>query len=408
MPEIIFVTDLPLWSLGKASGGPAFSKTVGKYIDEGWEVFLLSDVPSNTDYPRLDSRHNLVLRPTAAKRLIGVKKLGLAARWLDHRLMTRRFCRAAEKIIGRKRHGIVLYAYEVFGVLACERLSHKFKLPVVTRFQGTILSAYSDSRYNRISRYPHYQALSAKADLVVMTDDGTQGDRVLRELHNDSKRILFLRNGLDLMEKDLASFKASLDRNAFRRALNLSENDVMFLTVSRLTGWKKVDRAIDAFADCRTRASNVRLVIVGDGDCRQALEQRARDLGAADRVTFTSSVPHEEVYRYMNACDIFVSLYDLSNVGNPLLEAMTLGKCIVTLDSGDTGKLIEDRRNGILMSYGALPQLGAVFAELAGNPALRDSLGNAAAAYAQKSFRSWKERMDCEFDAVHELPDSFD
>ena len=34
MKNVIFVSTLPLWSLGKGQGGPAFTQTVKKYIDE--------------------------------------------------------------------------------------------------------------------------------------------------------------------------------------------------------------------------------------------------------------------------------------------------------------------------------------------------------------------------------------
>lgn len=40
MPRVIFLASLTLWSLGKGRGGPAFTNTVKKYLDEGWEVFL--------------------------------------------------------------------------------------------------------------------------------------------------------------------------------------------------------------------------------------------------------------------------------------------------------------------------------------------------------------------------------
>ena len=105
----------------------------------------------------------------------------------------------------------------------------------------------------------------------------------------------------------------------------------------------------------------------------------------------------------MMAADIFISLYDYSNVGNPLLEAMTLGRCIVTLDVGDTRSLIHDRENGILLTMETLPTLGAVLRELSGDSALRQRLGSAAAKYAQENFCTWAQRMDREFQAVRAL-----
>ncbi len=403
MPKIVFITTLTLWSMEKGRGGPAFTQTVKKYIDEGWEVFLISDEPSNADYPELDTEHNILLSPSPFKKYSQIRKLGLVFRWLDHRFMTRAFCRRAESLLSPQNGDTILYAYEIFGVEACRRLAIKYGMPFVTRFQGTILSQYQNTIANRICRYPHYQALSQRADLVIMTDDGTQGDRVLRELHNQSPHICFWRNGLELLERDVTAMQTAFDRSTFRKTLGVNESETLFLTVSRLTGWKKVERAIDGFAKSVKIVPNSKLIIVGDGDSRQALESRSKELGMWDRIVFIGAVPHDEVYHYMLACDVFVSLYDLSNVGNPLLEAMTLSKCIVTLDVGDTKILIRNRENGVLMTYDTLPMLGEVFAELAQDPALRQQLGEAAGAYARENFWSWTDRMNAEFQMVSDL-----
>lgn len=396
MPKIIFITTLTLWSMGRGHGGPAFTQTVKKYMDEGWDVYLISDEPSNAEGAELDSAHNICLKPSIFKRYGQIRKLGLLFRWLDHRVMTRRFIQAAERLLSENAAETVLYAYEVFGVEACRRLSKRYGVPFVTRFQGTILSQYANTKANHIRRYPHYQALSCPSDLVIMTDDGTQGDRILRELGNTSP-TLFLRNGLDLMGWDIPKRLAAFDAATFRASLGIGADETMFLTVSRLEGWKKVDRAVRGFAEfCRSGGAG-RLVIVGDGASRTELETLASSLGVAGQVLFTGSVTHDAVYDYMMAADVFLSLYDLSNVGNPLLEAMALGRCIVTLDVGDTRSLIHDRENGILLTMETLPTLGAVLRELSGDSALRQRLGSAAAKYAQENFCTWAQRMDREF-----------
>jgi len=403
MPRIIFITTLPIWSMGKGKGAVAFFKTLEKYINVGWQVYLISDAEANKDYPYLDKDQNIVIKSTPFKKFGALRKIGLAFRWLDHLIMTKKFINTSKKIIlSNISNKTVLYAYEVFGVKACQKLSKEFSLPFVTRFQGTILSQYRNNFINRIRNYPHYQALSQNADLVIMTDDGTQGELVLKSLKNKSK-ILFLRNGLDLIDKDLSSLYSSFDYDFFRAKLGIKYTDLMFLTVSRLTGWKKIDRAIDGFAKCIKKCSNARLVIVGDGDKRNFLENKAVQLGVSEFVVFAGSVSQDQVYKYIMASDVFLSLYDLSNVGNPLLEAMTLGKCIVTLDVGDTKKLIINRENGILLTYETLPSLGDILIEIAENATLRMRLGAAAAAYARKHFYSWEERLKIEYMEVEAL-----
>lgn len=400
--RIIFITALTLWSMGKGHGGPAFTQTVKKYIDEGWEVYLVSDEPGNRDYPALDSAHNICLPPSRFSKYCMIRKIGLFFRYLNEWTRVRRFIQIGRQLLKDHTDHTVLYAYEVNGVKASQKLSAEFSVPLVTRFQGTALYCIPNTMLNHIRRYPGFQALSTKADLVIMTDDGTFGDRTLLEVGNTSP-TLFLRNGLELMGMDIAAIKAAFDRNAFRASLGVEEDEPMFLTVSRLVSWKRLDRSIDGFAAyCETHPTG-RLVIVGGGDEQPKLEQRAESLGIRDRVVFTGSVAHDDVYQYMMACDIFLSLYDLGNVGNPLFEAMTLGKCIVALDTGNTRSVVRDGENAVLLTMETLPSLGRVLSELAEDSGRRQRLAAGAATYAKTHFHTWEQRMDTEFQAVSAL-----
>ena len=403
MPRIIFITELTLWSMGKGHGGPAFTQTVKKYIDEGWDVYLISDEPGNAGFPSLDQAHNIVLPLTRFSKLGEIRKVGILFRYLEQLSSYIRFSRCCDRILRKDHTDTIIYAYELLRFFPARRCSQKYHLPLVTRFQGTkLIAGGPHTLLQKIRCFPTYQATAFPSDLVIMTDDGTQGDRVLRELGNTSP-TLFLRNGLDLMGWDIPARIAAFDTASFRAALGIGTDETMFLTVSRLENWKRVERAINGFAEfCRSGRAG-QLVIVGDGASRTELEMLASSLGVAGRVLFTGSVAHDAVYDYMMAADVFLSLYDLSNVGNPLLEAMTLGKCVITLDVGDTRSLIHDRENGILLTMETLPTLGAIMLELAERPALRQQLGAAAAEYAQENFYTWQKRMDLEFQAVKAL-----
>lgn len=398
--RIIFVSNLTLWSMGKKNGGPAFTKTVKKYIDEGCDVYLITDVKDNNNYDELDKSHNIILEPSFFHRYIGVRKIGLFFRYLDHMIISSRYKKEIARLVD-DTEDVILYAYEIYGVKACAQIAKGKKIPLVTRFQGTILSQYENNWKNRIKRYPHYQAIAERADLVVMTDDGTQGDRILEELGNNSK-ILFLRNGLDLISG--SALNGTFDRDEFRKEqFGVDISECIFLTVSRLVGWKKVDRAIKGFHSFAKLGGKGKLIIVGDGDEKKRLQNLAEQYDIADRVIFVGAIEHDRVYNYMRASDVFMSLYDLSNVGNPLLEAMTLGCCVVTLNVGDTYRIIEDKINGRLLELDELDRLGEIMHCLANDVDIRRKFGQEAQAFARKNFYTWEERMDVEFQSVKSL-----
>ena len=117
-------------------------------------------------------------------------------------------------------------------------------------------------------------------------------------------------------------------------------------------------------------------------------------------ITFAGAVPHSDVMKYMSLGDIFVSLYDLSNVGNPLLESMALGKCIVTLENGGTSSIVKDQINGILLNPDKLDTLPDVIISLLDDDERRNRLGQNAKAFALNSFWTWDDRMKREIAEV--------
>jgi glycosyltransferase involved in cell wall biosynthesis len=109
------------------------------------------------------------------------------------------------------------------------------------------------------------------------------------------------------------------------------------------------------------------------------------------------------VQRYLWAADVFLSLNELSNVGNPLLEAMLAGRCVLTLDEGDTRALIRDGDTGVLLETGDPAAIAEALADLARDPQRRHRLAANALAFARLSFWSWDQRLDAEVDAVEAL-----
>jgi glycosyltransferase involved in cell wall biosynthesis len=109
------------------------------------------------------------------------------------------------------------------------------------------------------------------------------------------------------------------------------------------------------------------------------------------------------VQRYLWAADVFLSVNELSNVGNPLLEAMLASRCVLTLDEGDTRDLIHDGETGILLQSGEPEDIAAALASLAEDPGKRRRMGLSAHRLAERSFWSWDQRLDAETEAVEAL-----
>ncbi len=293
----------------------------------------------------------------------------------------------------------ILYGYEVGGVMACALIRVFRKLPVVSRFQGTILYPILSNKWGILKNLDHFLALKYPADLTIMTNDGTRGDLVLKSLGADMSKVRFWINGVDKEIYD-PRFK-----NWIRENYGLKQSTKILLTLSRLVDWKRVDRAIRVIKYVADKL-DAALVIVGDGPEKEKLVSLAEREGVAEKAIFAGSFPHPEVKKFLNSCDVFLSLYDLSNLGNPVLEAMSCGRCVAALDRGEMGGIIEDGRDGVLVRFENLESVGSVVLDLLKDDRKRLVIGKSAFAKSRVKFWSWKKRMTAEVKEVQGLTKS--
>lgn len=386
-----------MWSMAANKGGRAFITTVESYIREGWALTIITTgggVPDNvsTKAVILEQKFPHVDKLSSSK----IRLIRVIGKYISHYVRNRFYYKSGTSILSNSKDNVVLYAYEVAGVKVAKALSQKFGLPLVTRFQGTIIANVKNTFINRLRYYPHFSALSTRADLIIMTNDGTQGLKALKNLGNTSK-VDFWMNGVAIPQlpscQEIARLRSNLG----------FDGKFIFLTVSRLVAWKKVERAISAFASVYKDIPGAFLHIIGDGTSRTFLEDYATNAGVSQKVVFHGAIEQSKVFDYMVASNVFLSLYDLSNVGNPLLEAMSCGKPIITLDNGDTSMFIKNMKNGVLLSMTEIDKVADYMYKLFIDKSMAVSLGAAARKFAEDNFWSWEDRMNMEIREVESL-----
>jgi glycosyltransferase involved in cell wall biosynthesis len=397
--SILFISALDLWSMGDRQGAPSLWMTLKGYAERDWQVYFITgnkpqgavyDVHPNIYIYRFDARW--------LKTLIGFRKVGFFTKafWWGY-FQVRALIIAQQ--IHKKNCVNFVYGYETFGVPVAKLLSLLWRIPVISRFQGSILRlVWMKKPFWRLRAWEYVIAykISIFTDLVIMTNDGSQGDRLLRVMGVEGHKVRFWMNGVE------KRFAEVLPKETARGELNL-HNRYVLLYVARLMALKRVDRAIQILPDVLKSIPDVMLVVIGDGPEGEGLGQLVQRLGVAEHVRFEGAVSHDEIPNYLAAADVFLSFYDWSNVGNPLLEAMMAGKCLVTLNNGDTGQFVRDGDNGVLLEDEDLPHLPQVIGELLVDEERRRRLGNNARKFAEEHFWTWEERMEQEIAAVESL-----
>jgi len=188
------------------------------------------------------------------------------------------------------------------------------------------------------------------------------------------------------------------------------ENNKAILMVSTGAIWKRLDRGIFGIYWLKDRygIDNVKLLIVGagdrDDDASPFLISLAEELGVSDQVIFLGRIPHKEIGKYFILADAFLSLFDIGNLCNPVLEAMYLGMPIISIDDGSTVGLLEHKHNALLIDIETIEvDLPFAMKRVLEDDRLRKELSDNAKKTSDEMILGWQERMKEEIDKIDEL-----
>jgi phosphatidylinositol alpha-1,6-mannosyltransferase len=210
--------------------------------------------------------------------------------------------------------------------------------------------------------------------------------RLARALSPDAAaRMVRLAPGVDV-----AAFRPG--RADIRDRLELSGRPVA-VCVSRLVPRKGQDTLIRAWPQVRAAVPDAALLLVGDGPYGSDLRRLATDLGVAGSVTFTGSVPAEDLPGYYSAGDVFAMPcrtrrrgLDVEGLGIVYLEASAAGLPVIGGDSGGAPDAILDGETGYVVPGRSVPALAARLTELLTDPAQAKAMGQRGLAWVEQEW----------------------
>lgn len=159
----------------------------------------------------------------------------------------------------------------------------------------------------------------------------TLRDLAVRVWRIPPERVVHIPNGVDCRR-----FGAGADR-AVLSSLGVPDGAPIVGTVAVLRPEKNLARLIRAFAAIPAEAG-VRLIVVGDGPERDALELAAAAAGVSQRVVFAGHMP--EPARILGMFDLFALSSDTEQMPNSILEAMASGLAVAATDVGDIKRML--------------------------------------------------------------------
>ena len=214
---------------------------------------------------------------------------------------------------------------EFFSFLFAHYISRKTGAPIVHTYH-TMYEDYVGYVFpikcigRKITRKVTKLFLEGWVDAVIVPTEKVKRRHMENGIHCDFNVIP---SGIDL-EKYKTRISAE-ERADMRRRFGISDDEVLLLNLGRLGSEKNINEIINLYAKEAKNRPKLKLMIVGDGPARAELEHLASELGLSDRIVFAGMVSPNDVGKFYQLGDIFVSASTSETQGLTYIEAAANG-----------------------------------------------------------------------------------
>ena len=197
-------------------------------------------------------------------------------------------------------------------------------------------------------------------------------------------RIRMVYEGLDLRDyprKDLRQ------KHAFQQP-------VVIGTVAHLSREKGHCHLVEAAASIPDVQRRMRFVLVGEGDCRRALENQVRERGLQGCVQFAGF--QRETLEYFQSFDLFVLPSLSEGLSSAILSAMASYLPVIATNVGGIPELVRHGENGLLVPPADPAALAQAILHLAHNPQEAFRMGQRGRRRVEEEFTLEKKILETE------------
>jgi len=183
--------------------------------------------------------------------------------------------------------------------------------------------------------------LSCMTDRIVAVSNDSMDAAINRE-KIPSRKVVTIFNGIDIER-----YRPNIDVVSKKKELGILDSDQVIGIVARLSSEKDHSTLLDAFRIVLGNKKNIKLVIVGDGNLRGELQQKAQAISVGENTVFLGE--RHDVPDLLAVFDLFVLSSLTEGISLTLLEAMAAGLPVVATDVGGNAEVVMDSRTGLIV-----------------------------------------------------------
>ena len=285
---------------------------------------------------------------------------------------------------------------EFFSFLFASKVSKKLGVPIVHTCHTDFVSyAIHFTRFVRVwNFFAQFVVpfLIRKASRVICSSDKIYDLIKSYRIKQPIDRIMI---GLDLDKFNKTLSKE--ERRSIREKFGFTDNEIVFVSICRLSKEKSVDQVLSLFSNLDIPSS--KLIFIGGGEERENLEREVEAQNLKDRVVFGGEVLGSEVWKYYKIGEIYIGASLSETQCLSYVEAMASGMPLLVKDDPVLkGYLINDR-NGMI--YNSLDDFVLKAGILASSPELRAKMGDEARKTVSRfSLSIFGEKLKKSFDSA--------
>lgn len=231
--------------------------------------------------------------------------------------------------------------------LAAVLLARVLRKPVVLSARGTDINVFTT--FPLIRRWIMY-ALNNCDHIIAVS--GALKEIMIRAGIADHK-VDVIPNGVDSQRfRPIAKTRA-------RTMLGLPQEDIILLSVGSLRPSKGFQYLLAAMGKIKSsqRERNLRLYIVGYGRYRGRLEGQIARLGLQSYVKLVGQIPHNQLYKWYSAADLFCLASSKEGWPNVVMESLACRLPVVATRVGGVPEILVSQEYGLLLDAVQGPQL---------------------------------------------------
>lgn len=152
--------------------------------------------------------------------------------------------------------------------------------------------------------------------------------------------------GLDteLLKQDYADYPVE----ELKKSWGYTKDDKVILFVGRMTAEKQPVKMIEIFQKLYEKSANYRLLMVGQGELLEEVEQEINKKELNSVVKIHKKVPNDRMWELYRLAECYVNLNTHEIFGMAILEAMYYENVVVALRAPGPELIIENERTGYL------------------------------------------------------------